>query len=399
MHSYQYLIIGGGMTAASAIKGIREMDQAGSIGLVGLEADPPYKRPPLSKGLWKGKSFDSIWLPLSEQRVELHLGVKIVSLDPAGMIAQDEQGEEYQGGKILLATGAETRRLPFGGDDINYFRTLATYQRLARLSVAARDFVVIGGGFIGAEIAAALSMNGKHVTMIFPETGIGALVYPSGLSSFITNFYKGKGVEILPGDRILQVEKTSGRLLVETKSGREILADGVVAGIGVMPVIELAGSAGIATGNGIIVDEFLGTNRPGIYAAGDVAEFFNPALGKRLRVEHEDNALQMGRAAGRNMAGASEPYYHLPYFYSDLFELGYEAIGELDSRLAMVSDWEDPYHRGVVYYTRNGRVTGVLLWNVWDKIPAARELIARFNPALQREPLDLAKPDWMIPYR
>ena len=143
------------------------------------------------------------------------------------------------------------------------------------------------------------------------------------------------------------------------------------------------------TGRGILVDENLVTSQPDIYAAGDVAEFFNPALGKRLRVEHEDNANTMGRLAGHNMAGASEPYHHLPFFYSDLFELGYEAVGELDSRLATVADWEEPFKKGVVYYLNDERVRGVLLWNVWNKLASARQLIAEPGPFKLADPAQL----------
>jgi 3-phenylpropionate/trans-cinnamate dioxygenase ferredoxin reductase component len=132
--------------------------------------------------------------------------------------------------------------------------------------------------------------------------------------------------------------------------------------------------------NGIIVDEFLRTNDPNIFAAGDVAEFFNPSLVKRMRVEHEDNANTMGRLAGRNMAGESEPYHHLPMFYSDLFELGYEAVGELDSRLESYADWKEPNKEGVIYYLKDNRVRGVLLWNVWGQVDAARTLIAELGP-------------------
>jgi NADPH-dependent 2,4-dienoyl-CoA reductase/sulfur reductase-like enzyme len=132
--------------------------------------------------------------------------------------------------------------------------------------------------------------------------------------------------------------------------------------------------------NGIVVDEHLQTSTPDIYAAGDVANFFNPALGTRMRVEHEDNANTMGRAAGRAMAGVTEPYTHLPFFYSDLFELGYEAVGELDSRLETFSDWKQPFREGVVYYLKEGRVRGVLLWNTWGQVDAARALIAERGP-------------------
>src|SRR5207253_3581200 len=149
------------------------------------------------------------------------------------------------------------------------------------------------------------------------------------------------------------------------------------------PNAELAESLGLDLENGIKVDEFLRTSHPGIHAAGDVAAFYNPALGKRIRVEHEDNANSMGRLAGRNMAGMSEPYHHLPFFYSDMFELGYEAVGEVDSHLETFADWKRPNEEGVVYYLKDGRVRGVLLWNVWEQVEAARKLIAApgpFNP-------------------
>jgi NADPH-dependent 2,4-dienoyl-CoA reductase/sulfur reductase-like enzyme len=132
--------------------------------------------------------------------------------------------------------------------------------------------------------------------------------------------------------------------------------------------------------NGIVVDDLLRTSHPDVYAAGDVAAFYSPALETRLRLEHEDNTNTMGTVAGQNMAGASVSYHHLPFFYSDLFELGYEAVGELDPRLEMVADWAEPYRKGVVYYLREGRVRGVLLWNVWGKVEAARNLIAEPGP-------------------
>ena len=161
---------------------------------------------------------------------------------------------------------------------------------------------------------------------------------------------------------------------------REIVVDGVIAGIGAKPNVALAQEAGLSVDNGIVVDENLRTDNPDVYAAGDVARFFNPALGQRMRVEHEDNANTMGHAAGRAMAGQADPYHHLPFFYSDLFDLGYEAVGELDSRMQTVEDWQEPYRKGSVYYLRDGRVRGVLLWNLWDQADAARALIAETGP-------------------
>jgi NADPH-dependent 2,4-dienoyl-CoA reductase/sulfur reductase-like enzyme len=181
-------------------------------------------------------------------------------------------------------------------------------------------------------------------------------------------------VVLAVGRAVLKVRNSQGQ------GEREVVADGVVAGIGIQPNVELAQAAGLEVDNGIRVDASLRTSRPDIYAAGDVANFYNPALDQRLRVEHEDNANTMGRLAGQAMAGRTVIYDHLPYFYSDLFELGYEAVGEVDSQLETVADWKEPYREGVVYYLRDGRMRGVLLWNVWEQVDAARKLIAERGP-------------------
>jgi NADPH-dependent 2,4-dienoyl-CoA reductase/sulfur reductase-like enzyme len=375
MLSYKYLIIGSDMTADAAVRGIRSIDQQGTIGMIGQENDPPYNRPPLSKGLWKGRPVESVWRRTPEAALTLHLGRKVVSLNPAGLQVVDDQGQVYQGEDLLLATGGTPRRLPFGGEDILYYRTLADFKRLHEMSAQLERFAVIGAGFIGPEIAAALAMNGRQVSLLFPQDGIGAKMYPPDGSRFLNEFFRKKGVEVLPGEHLTGVKKQQKEYVLKTSSGREIAAQAIVAGIGLLPNTELAKTAGLLTGNGIIVDRYLLTSQPGIYAAGDVAEFYNPVLGKRLRVEHEDNANSMGLQAGRNMAGASEAYTHLPFFYSDLFELGYEAVGELDPHSTVVADWKEPYQTGVLYYLKERRVRGVMLWNVWKKIAAARLLI------------------------
>ena len=398
MNNYKYLIIGGGMTADAAVSGIREIDSEGSIGLVSTEPDPPYDRPPLSKALWKGKSLDSVWRNAESKNVSMHLGRKIVSLNADEQSARDDQGNEYHGEKLLLATGGTPRRVDFGGDALNYYPPFEGYRPRASMCKAGDDFAVIGGGFIGAEIAAALAMNGKKVTMLFPDDGIGAHMYPHDLSQFLNGYFREKGVEILPGEKVTGFSTRSRRHVLKTSSGREVLAKGIVVGIGIEPNIELATAAGLKLNKGIVVDKYLVTSHPNIYAAGDVAEFFNPALGKHMRVEHEDNANTMGRQAGRNMAGVSEPYHHLPYFYSDLFELGYEAVGLLDARMTIATDWEEPFKKGIIYYLSDDRVRGVLLWNVWKKLDSARELIAQPGP-FKAEDLNAKKaPSWKISY-
>jgi 3-phenylpropionate/trans-cinnamate dioxygenase ferredoxin reductase component len=380
MKHYQYLIVGGGMTGDAATRGIRAVDTSGSIGLITAESHPPYNRPPLSKGLWKGQSVDKIWRKTEIRNVEVVLGRRATGLDPGQKRVVDDQKTEYSFEKLLLASGGTPRRLQFGGDSIIYFRSLDDYKRLRDLTEKVQRFAVIGGGFIGSEIAAALAMNQKSVVMLFPDDGIGARPFPAGLSKTVTEYYRSKGVEVLPRETVVGLEVRGHTSILKTKSGRVVEADGVVAGIGIQPNTTVAEAAGLRVDNGVLVDEFLQTSHSDIYAAGDVARFYNPALDTQLRVEHEDNANTMGRAAGQNMAGRAAPYHHLPSFYSDLFDLGYEAVGELDSRLTVVEDWKEPYRHGVVYYLRDGRVRGVLLWDISGKVDSARALIAEPGP-------------------
>lgn len=380
MPNYSYLIIGGGMTADSATRGIREVDPNGTIGVISLEPDAPYDRPPLTKGLWKGQQFDSIWRHTTDRKVGLHLGRRVEAIDLQHKSVTDDQKNVYNFDKLLLATGGTPRRLPFGGKQIIYYRTLGDYRHLRELTEKSGRFAVIGGGFIGSEIAAALAMNRKEVVMLFPGPGIGSRMFPADLSQFLNNYYRQKGVEVLADETVSGLDQRGEDFVLRTQSGRELMVESIVAGMGIQPNVELAQMAGLRVADGIVVDEFLRTTQPDVYAAGDVAEFYNPSLGKRLRVEHEDNANSMGLLAGRNMAGKSEPYEHLPFFYSDLFDLGYEAVGELDARLQIVADWKEPYREGVVYYLREGRVRGVLLWNVWGQVDHARQLIADPGP-------------------
>jgi 3-phenylpropionate/trans-cinnamate dioxygenase ferredoxin reductase subunit len=380
MTNYDYLIIGGGMTAAAAVDGIREVDSAGKIGLISMEPDASYDRPPLSKALWKGKPLDIVWRKTESKEVKIHLGRTVTEILPKLKRALDDKREIYTYQKLLLATGGRPRRLPFGDDQIIYFRTLSDYRRLRALTETGRRFAVIGGGFIGSEIAAALALNGKEVVMIFPGQDIGDRVFPRALAQFVSNFYKQKGVEVLAGEKITGLKTLANQCVLNTSTNRKIIVDGVVAGIGIEPNIELARSADLKVDGGIVVDEFLHASRSDVFAAGDVAVFYSADLGKHVRVEHEDNANTMGRLAGRNMAGKSEPYHYLPSFYSDMFELGYEAVGELDSRLETFADWKQPNKEGVIYYLQNSRVRGVLLWNVWGQVDAARALIAEPGP-------------------
>ncbi len=380
MKTYKYLIIGGGMTADAALRGIRELDVAGTIGLISAESDPPYSRPPLSKKLWMGRPMEKIWLGTDKLKADLHLGRRVMNLDLAGKRVRDDKGDEYGYEKLLLATGGSPNRLPFGDNEMIYFRTVQDYHRLRALADRGQKIAVIGAGFIGTELAAVLSAAGKQVSMIFPGASIGENVYPSDVSQFVTETYRKKGVELIAGESVSGVEKAGAKMRVKTKGGKTIEADGVVAGLGIHLNLELAQAAGLKIDNGIVVDDRQRTSAPDIFAAGDVAMFPHASLGKLTRVEHEDHALQMGRQAGRNMAGANEAYTHTPYFYTDMFEIGYEAVGQLNSKLEVVADWQEKFHKGTLYYLDRGRVRGVLLWNVWGQTAEAAALMAQPGP-------------------
>ena len=381
-HVHDYLIIGGGMAADAAAKAIREVDAAANVGIVGEESAAPYQRPPLSKGLWKGdKPVAEIDLATAQGGATLHLGRRIELLDRVARTARDDHGDSYRYRRLLLATGATPRRLPFeGGERIIHFRTLDDYQTLRRYAKPGAFIAVIGGGFIGCELAASLCSLGCKVSLLFPGETIGAGRYPDGLARYLDTYYRDRGVDVRSGVRVEGSNPTDGGVELVLSDGSLLRVEAAVAGLGVTPNTALAEQAGLAVDNGIVVDAQLRSSDADIWAAGDVANFHNPALGRRLRVEHEDAAVSMGRHAGRAMAGVAGEFTTLPFFYSDLFDLGYEAVGLLDTRLDMVEDWREPNREGVVYYLDGGRVRGVLLWNTWDQVDAARELIAQPGP-------------------
>ncbi|BAS26948.1 NAD(P)/FAD-dependent oxidoreductase [Limnochorda pilosa] len=381
--SFRHVVVGGGFAGEHAVRGIRKLDPEGSIALFSLEPHPPYQRPPLSKGLWLGGSEEK--LPLrkegyGEVGVELFLGTEVAHLDRAAHTVTDVSGRVFRYEKLLLATGGRVKQLPFGEDRILYYRTLDDYHALRRRTEAGERFVIIGGGFIGAELAAALAQNGKQVRMVFPEAAVLERVLPGDLARWVTGYYREKGVEVLAGDAPVAVEpvggsSATGRSRVRLKSGTSLEADGVVAGIGIRPDTRLAEEAGLRVDDGIVVDGFLRTEDPDVFAAGDVARFPYAALGRLARVEHEENAIRQGETAGVNMAGGSERYDLSPMFYSDLFDLGFEAVGDLSSRHRTEALWKEPYREGIVHYLEGDRVVGILLWNAWGRLDEAREVL------------------------
>lgn len=381
--NYTHVIVGAGLTGASAVEGIRERDKDASILLIGAEPDLPYNRPPLSKGLWLGKDkLEEIFVHdrpfYAAQHADLLLGTEATQIDPANRVITDSRGNRYHYENLLLATGGHPRRLNIPGGDlpgILYYRTVSNYRLARSEAIKGKSAVVIGAGFIGSELAAALNSNAIDVTLIFPGTYLVERVFPKDLAKAITEQYQAKGVKVVATDTATAIQKAGNRFRTQTRSGKTFDSDLLVVGIGIEPDTALAQMAGLKIDNGIVVNDRLRTSDPHIYAAGDNANFPYFGLNQPMRIEHWDNALNGGKWAGRNMAGADEPYTYMPFFFSDLFEFGYEAVGDVRSSLQIFEDWQKPYDTGVVYYLDDGRVRGAMMCGLFGKVDEARELI------------------------
>ncbi|MFM2152818.1 MAG: hypothetical protein RL199_1253 [Pseudomonadota bacterium] len=377
MSHFRYLIVGGGLAGDAALQALRASDPGGSIGVVGAEPHLPYDRSPLTKALWHGAPEGTVFRAGSRGGVELMLGRRAVALDTALRVVTDDRGVRHGYEKLLLATGAVPRRLVGAAPEVVWLRTLEDYRRLRGLAVEAARVAVLGGGFVGSEVAAALTTRGLHVTMLVAEDGLLPGLLPAELSQAITRDYRWRGVRVETGQRVTGVERRGRDLVVSCASGLQVAADVVVGGLGVIPETGLAGQAGLEVDDGIVVDDRLRTRVPDVFAAGDAARFPDGPDGRMVRVGHEEAALAMGLCAGRNMAGADLPFRHVPGFRLDLFGLDGEAVGEVDARLEVWPDWREPHRRGAVYYARNGRVTGVLCWGLPGRAEAARRIVAR----------------------
>jgi len=254
MSRYDYLIVGGGMASQAALAELRKQDPEGSIALITAEPETPYDRPPLSKKLWTGrKQIEEIYHEIPEG-VDIFQGRRAEWLDREKKIVRDDQGTHYHYSKLLLSTGSSPRRLPFGADRIMYFRTVKDYRRLKEISDNQERIAVIGGGFIGSELVSALAMNGNQVTLVFPEEGIGRRLFPASLSRFLNDYYRDHGVDVLSGASVVNVTGSGTDLRLHLEDGRHIPTNAIVAGIGVIPNIGLAESAGLTVENGILVN-------------------------------------------------------------------------------------------------------------------------------------------------
>ncbi|GMA28249.1 NAD(P)/FAD-dependent oxidoreductase [Arenivirga flava] len=387
---FDALIIGGGMTADAAAKGFREVDGEGSIAILSEDVDPPYARPALSKKLWTDPDFawsDAELDTAGETGAEVRLATRVIAIDTDAHEITTVDGERIGYGRLLLATGGHPSAPGFEESErVLLYRSAADYRRLRAIANGRGHVVVVGGGYIGQEIAAALVQEGVRVTLVLPDAVVGGAVFPAALARTVDAMFRDAGVELVTEARATGGREADGVVTVDLEDGTSLQADAVVVGLGIEPATGLAEEAGIDVGDGVLVDERLRTSAADVLAAGDVANYPDRILGRR-RIEHVDNAQAQGRTAGRNLAGADEVYEHTPFYYSALFGNRYEAVGTLDASLRTVERWLDGGREGVVYYLDgDGHPVGVLNWNLEDRLDEARSVLAS-DPPLSAEQL------------
>ena len=338
MEDAKYVIVGGGLAGFNAAPAIRERDPDGRIVLVTEEKERPYDRVPLSKRYLQGAlSRDGVFLrPMEffeENRIELWTGRKATSLDVKARSISLDDGRELRFGKLLLATGGTPRHLPLPGADlqgIHYLRTVEDSDALKEAMARAKTLVVVGGGFIGCEVAAAGVLKGLDTTVIEVGPYLLNMAFDEPTGRWVTDYLLAKGMKARCGERAAKFLGEAGHVAgIETSGGQRVPADLVVVGVGLAPNTDLAKTAGLQVDNGIVVNERLESNEAGVYAAGDVARFYAPVFERHLRVEHYDVAVRQGKTAGANMAGAGIAFTELPYFFSDMFELHIHVHGIL----------------------------------------------------------------------
>jgi 3-phenylpropionate/trans-cinnamate dioxygenase ferredoxin reductase subunit len=376
------VIVGANLAGGRAAEALRKEGFDGRIFLVGEEPHPPYERPPLSKEYLRGEmpreelfvQPESFW---AEQEIELLMGVRAVSLDLAHKRVELSSGERLSFDKLLLATGGRVRRLEVPGADlegIHYLRTVDDSEALARELRPGRRLAIVGAGFIGSEVAASAREKGLEVTMIevLPLPLQKALGPEVG--RIYADIHRQHGVELVLGEGVERFEGDSRLQAVVTSTGRRIECDLALVGVGIVPATELAEAVGLTVDNGIVVNEFCQTSHPDVYAAGDVANFYSPVLGRRLRVEHWHNAQNQGMAAARSML-RGEPYAEVPWFWSDQYDLNMQYVGFADAWDRLVFRGDVEARRFTAFYLRQGRLQAALAINRPRDIRAARELI------------------------
>jgi 3-phenylpropionate/trans-cinnamate dioxygenase ferredoxin reductase subunit len=377
-----FVIVGAGMAGGKAAETLREEGFDGRVVLVGSESDRPYERPPLSKDYLRGETErEGPYVhPASfyeEKDIELRLETTVSALDlAAGQLLIEEERLEYS--KLLLAVGAEPRRIPVPGADlegVHYLRTFGDSDALREAISSSGRVAVIGAGWIGAEVAASARQKGLEVTLIEQTDVPLERVLGREVGEIYGAIHRDQGVDLRTGTAVEAIEGSGRAERVRLAGGDTVDCDFVVVGIGVAPRVALAEAAGLEVDNGVLVDERLKTSADNVYAAGDVANAWHPFFEQRLRVEHWHNALEQGPAAARGMLGTGEPYDKIPYFFSDQYDVGMEYSGH-------ATDWDEVVFRGdvdarefIAFWLKDGRVLAGMNVNVWDVTDDIQALI------------------------
>ena len=372
MEKAKIVILGGGMVAGYAAKQLVELGlPAGDLLIVSADDEVPYERPPLSKGFLAGKDTrESIRINPAEfyreHGIEIRLGYEIEGVESAAKRLHGKRGGEIGFEKLVIATGANPRSLNVPGAKlagIRYLRSLNDSARIREHADRARQAAVIGGGFIGMEVAAVLAQKGIDTTLILRSGRVFDQLFTPEMSHFFENYYTAHGVKL---ERNASVESFGGDGAVQSvrlAGGRAIPADLVVAGIGVEPAAGFLASSGIALSDGVVVNEFLETNQAGIYAAGDVASYQDVLFGKRRRVEHWDNAVSQGQHCARVLMGDRQPFRHVPYFFSDVFDLSYEFWGDSSGADQVVPRGDISTNSFSVWWLRGQQLVAAFVMN------------------------------------
>ena len=380
----EFLLVGGGMASGNCARHLREQGAEGDILLVGREPDAPYNRPPLSKGYLRGEeSGEDIMFRsaewFAEQRVELLTRTSVVSLDLDARVAQLSNKDAVRFAAVLLAMGSNVRILRVDGaqlDGIHYLRTVRNSDALRAEAAQAERVALVGGSYIGTELAASFTALGKQCEIVMLEDVTLERFYGPEIGGFFQRVLTEHGVKVHGGQELARFEGDERVRKLVTKSGLEIECDFVVIGAGVTPDIALAERAGLDTASGILVDRYLESSAPGVFAAGDVAEYDSVLHDRRLRIEHWDVAFNQGKYAALNMLGRRQEYDVVPYFWSDLADwCSMEYIGP-------ASDWDEIWIRGsldesrfTAFYVHGGRLAAALTVGRSDDLAAAAGLL------------------------
>ena len=384
MSSDPMVVIGGGLCGSNAAFALREAGHLGPVVVVAGETDPPYNRPPMSKGYLRGEEEFEVTLVRqpAEYRaadIDLRLDRKVTGIDPGEHILSLDDGNRLGYGRVLIATGGRNRRPPIPGLDLEWvcqLRTRPDSDRIRSLAARGAQVVVVGLGFIGCEVAASLRVMGAEVTALDFEPQPLARILGEQFGAAIARLHRSQGVEVVLGEGVSAFSEEGGKRSVVTTTGRRLECDFAVAGLGIEPAVELGRAAGTAIDNGILVDEYSRTSVADVFAAGDVANRQHPLYG-RLRIEHWNNADRAGRAAAAGMLGRDEPFDDIPSFWSDQYDTTIEYVGHHTSHDRLVHRGDPNSQRFMTFYLSEGDVHAVAAIGFGDSIVDPLEPVVR----------------------